>query len=90
MFLVLSINRYHRRRLLALQNKEKYLSMVMDGMDQNHSKFPHLPKRDFKAPLKMHVQGILEHGYGTKLVYLFLYLQLTDLLLFRPHNIQLV
>lgn len=58
--------RYHRRKLLALQNKEKYLSMIMDGMDQSHSKFPHLPKKDFKAPLKMHVQGVLEHGYGKK------------------------
>ena len=47
--------------------------MVMDGMDQNHSKFPHLPKRDFKAPLKMHVQGILEHGYGMKSLSIFVF-----------------
>ena len=36
----------------------------MDGMDQSHSRFPHLPMKEFIDPIKMHVQGVLEHGYG--------------------------
>jgi hypothetical protein len=40
----------------------------MDGMDQQHSKLPHCGTQDsFKDPLSVHVQGILEHGYGKSL-----------------------
>ena len=40
------------------------MSLVIDAMDQSHSRFPHLPLKELKDPLHMHVQGVLEHGSG--------------------------
>jgi hypothetical protein len=61
---MLERNAYQTRKLEAVKNPETYLSLVIDGMDQSHSRFPHLPLKEFKDPLKMHVQGVLEHGFG--------------------------
>lgn len=57
---------YQSRKLLAEKNPEQYMSIVIDGMDQSHSRFPHLPPKEFKDPLSMHVQGVLEHESGKK------------------------
>jgi hypothetical protein len=55
---------YQSRKLIAEKNSGNYMSLVIDGMDQSHSRFPHLPLKEFKDPLHMHVQGVLEHGSG--------------------------
>jgi hypothetical protein len=48
-----------------MEHPDTHLSLVMDGMDQQHTRIPHLGGQDkFKEPLSMHVQGILEHGFG--------------------------
>jgi hypothetical protein len=44
------------------------MSIIIDGMDQSHSRFPHLPVTEFKDPLKMKVLAVLEHGLGDQLI----------------------
>lgn len=48
----------------ARENPDKVFSCVMDGMDQNHSELPHEPQQANSDAQKMHVTGVLEHGYG--------------------------
>jgi hypothetical protein len=39
------------------------MSIIIDGMDQSHSKIPYLGSAvSLKEPLTMHVVGVLEHG----------------------------
>jgi hypothetical protein len=41
------------------------MSIIIDGMDQNHSKLPHLASNvGFSKPMDQHIQGVLEHGQG--------------------------
>jgi hypothetical protein len=40
------------------------MSLIIDGMDQSHSRFPHLPLKEFKDQMKMKVLAVLEHGSG--------------------------
>jgi hypothetical protein len=41
------------------------MSIIIDGMDQNHSKLPHLSSNvGFTKPMDQHIQGVLEHGQG--------------------------
>lgn len=45
------------------------MSCIWDGMDQKHSRCPHLgTQTQFSKPLKQHIQGILVHGVGKCLV----------------------
>lgn len=56
---------YKRRVLYALRNADRCMSLIWDGMDQNHSRCPHLGSQDeFAHPLKQHIQGVLVHGVG--------------------------
>jgi hypothetical protein len=56
---------YKRRVMHALENPTKVLSMIIDGMDQNHSKCPFLGTQTQNAhALKQHIQGVLVHGTG--------------------------
>ena len=41
------------------------MSCIWDGMDQSHSRCPHLGTQTaFSSPLKQHIQGVLVHGVG--------------------------
>lgn len=41
------------------------MSCIWDGMDQSHSRCPHLgTQNQFRTPLQQHIQGILVHGVG--------------------------
>lgn len=41
----------------------KILSMIIDGMDQNHCHVPYLgTQQQFSSPLKQHIVGVKEHG----------------------------
>jgi hypothetical protein len=56
---------YKRNIARALAHREIVFSCIIDGMDQNHSKVPHLgSQQSFGYPLKQHIQGVLEHGIG--------------------------
>ena len=54
---------YYHRRFLAIMHPDKYMSINMDGMDQQHSRLPWMAKlTEFKRPLKQSIEGVLEHG----------------------------
>jgi hypothetical protein len=56
---------YRRNEADALKNKETKASFAIDGMDNQKCHVPHFGDQgSFTPPLKQHVQGILEHGYG--------------------------
>ena len=41
------------------------MSLIIDGMDQAHSRIPHLGNnKEFSEPLSQHIQGVLVHGIG--------------------------
>jgi hypothetical protein len=53
---------------MAVDEPEKYISIIIDGMDQSKT---YLPKHAFNltvdqgaAKLKVHVMGVLVHGHG--------------------------
>jgi len=55
--------RYYHNRLHAQQNANTCMSIIIDGMDQSHSKIPYLGSAvSLKEALTMHVVGVLEHG----------------------------
>jgi hypothetical protein len=44
--------------------------MIIDGMDQNHSKIPQTRETAFSDPLTQHLTGVLIHGIGI-IIYIF-------------------
>ena len=57
------IFRYYRNRLYAQENKDTCMSIIMDGMDQSHSRIPYLGSAVALAEaLTMHIEGILDHS----------------------------
>ena len=47
------------------RRKPSVMSLIIDGMDQNACKVPHLGGQDtFAHPLKQHFTGVKEHGVG--------------------------
>lgn len=66
---------YYQQRHLAVTQPTKYMSIIIDGMAQNHTILPWLGnQRTFNVPLAQHLQGALSHG--------------SEMLLFRTfHNL---
>ncbi|CAH1242494.1 Hypp6767 [Branchiostoma lanceolatum] len=65
---------YYRRREAAHRNPNRYLSLIIDGMDQAKTYLPHFvgPKSKDMAStdlMKVHVSGIISHGHGIKATY---------------------
>ncbi len=57
--------KYKERVAYALANKETVLSLIIDGMDQAHSRCPYMGRmKQFNNPLKQHLTGVLAHGHG--------------------------
>jgi hypothetical protein len=57
--------KYYDRAKDAETYPSRYMSLIIDGMSQNHTKLPWLGnQKDFPEPLDQHLQGILEHGQG--------------------------
>jgi len=64
--------RYKRRCAEAIRSNNSYrptvMSLIIDGMDQNHCKVPYLGGQDtFKDSIKQHITGVKEHGVGLTL-----------------------
>jgi hypothetical protein len=60
--------RYYERIRLAKNDPDNYMSIIMDGMAQSHTKLPWQANvREFTCPLDQHLQGILEHGQCFKI-----------------------
>ncbi|XP_053381316.1 uncharacterized protein LOC123543812 [Mercenaria mercenaria] len=60
---------YHGKRLSSEKEPSKYLSFIVDGMDQGKTSLPHFAGRPSKIInhadlLKTHVSGIVNHGQG--------------------------
>jgi hypothetical protein len=51
---------------LAETEPEKYMSIIIDGMAQNHTQLPYLANvKDFgDKKLDMHLEGVIEHGHS--------------------------
>ncbi|XP_078695058.1 uncharacterized protein LOC144923998 [Branchiostoma floridae x Branchiostoma belcheri] len=62
---------YYRRREAAHRNPKRYLSLIIDGMDQAKTYLPHFvgaKSKDMASTdlMKVHVSGIISHGHGIK------------------------
>jgi hypothetical protein len=54
---------YYRRRLHAMRYPKEAVSIISDGMDQNHCRLPWKAGRcEYKTPLNIHIQGVIVHG----------------------------
>ncbi|XP_078670993.1 uncharacterized protein LOC144911079 isoform X1 [Branchiostoma floridae x Branchiostoma belcheri] len=65
---------YYRRREAAHRNPNRYLSLIVDGMDQAKTYLPHFvgaKSKDMASTdlMKVHVSGIISHGHGIKATY---------------------
>ena len=59
---------YGTRRDRAIAEPSKYLSVISDGMAQNHCQLPHLGNQDTWTELfPQHLQGMLMHGRGMRM-----------------------
>ena len=58
--------RYYLNREKARQEPQKYLSIIIDGMDQNKTDLPHFTRKNKSAcnmwVLRTHVTGAIVHG----------------------------
>jgi len=53
---------------LKPENRERVLSLIIDGMDQNHSRIPYFGNQcAFASPLPQGITGVLVHGVGVSL-----------------------
>lgn len=57
---------YKKRAKNAVKpnNRSTMLSMIIDGMDQNHCRVPNLQETTFGKPITQHLTGVLVHGKG--------------------------
>lgn len=54
---------YYEQRRLACEEPDKYMSIISDGMAQNHTVLPWLGNQKmFSSTYTQHLQGILVHG----------------------------
>ena len=53
---------YYRRRILAEQYPSEYLSLISDGMAQEHCKLPWCANFSRIGTLPHHIQGLIVHG----------------------------
>eukprot|EP00058_Branchiostoma_floridae_P005491 XP_002590979.1 hypothetical protein BRAFLDRAFT_69470 [Branchiostoma floridae] len=65
---------YYQRREAARQEPDKYLSIIIDGMDQAKTYLPHFvgdKSKDLSTAdqMKVHVSGIISHGHGLRSTY---------------------
>ncbi len=64
--------KYYENKLLATTQKDKYISMIVDGMDQRKTYLPIASRREKSDELKLIKQKIM----GVKVKYSFKYLKL--------------
>jgi hypothetical protein len=54
---------YYNKVFQAIIDPDNYMSIILDGMAQNHTVLSYIANmKTFPNPLKMHLQGVLEHG----------------------------
>jgi len=55
---------YYERQKEAVENPDTIMSIITDGMAQNHCVLPWLAGlKEFPNPLPQHLLGVLEHGH---------------------------
>jgi hypothetical protein len=58
---------YYLNRRLGEEHSGTYLSIIIDGMQQSHSKVPYLAnQKEFADPVQQHIQGAKQHGFAKK------------------------
>jgi len=56
---------YHKRRKQGYEEPSKYLSIIIDGMDQNHSRLPYGgTQASYTFGIPQHLTGVICHGVG--------------------------
>ncbi|XP_062609674.1 uncharacterized protein LOC134271502 [Saccostrea cucullata] len=65
---------YYRRKVVSRRRPDKYLSLIIDGMDQSKTNIPHFKGRQSKEfaatrQLNVHVTGVLSHSRNKKILY---------------------
>ena len=62
--------KYYHHREKARQNPDKYVTVIVDGMDQSKTNIPNLPRRTKSTQnlwhLPTHITGVLVHTRATK------------------------
>lgn len=54
---------YYDRALQAKNDSFNYVSLITDGMAQNHTRLPWLANlKDFSFAIPQHLQGVIDHG----------------------------
>lgn len=54
---------YYDKIVSACSRPDKYMSLIIDGMSQNHTQIPYIANlKQFESPLKTHLIGVIEHG----------------------------
>lgn len=54
---------YYQRQQLALDHPDEYMSIIVDGMAQNHTELPYLANLNKTSnTFGQHIVGIIEHG----------------------------
>ncbi|CAH1248680.1 Hypp8349 [Branchiostoma lanceolatum] len=66
---------YYQRREVSRKEPDKYLSLIVDGMDQAKTFLPHFvgdKSKDLTTvdQMKVHVSGIMSHGHGLRSTYI--------------------
>ncbi|XP_071125906.1 uncharacterized protein [Mytilus edulis] len=69
---------YYRRRTISRRRPDRYLSLIIDGMDNTKTSLPHFKDRKGKdlastIPMKTHVTGAINHGTHQKFVFTDIY-----------------
>jgi hypothetical protein len=55
--------KYYNKKNLAITQPDKYMSIIMDGMSQNHCELPWFGNlKQFQATLPQHLQAVYDHG----------------------------
>jgi hypothetical protein len=84
----MSERRAYRRNITnAMNEPEECMSIILDGMAQNHTNLPYIAnQKDFPNKLRMHLQGVIEH-HQEFVSYLVCYLfRFRFTLLFSPFS----
>ena len=56
---------YYERLWLAITEPQNYMSIIIDGMAQTHTRIPWSANiKEFPTNINQHLQGIIEHGQG--------------------------
>jgi hypothetical protein len=57
--------------------------MIIDGMDQNHTRIPQVRETTFGEQITQHLTGVLIHGTGMILILIYNYIYNFQIIIYR-------